>query len=194
VEAEIDRALDRKVPLKSGGCLMFDQNEAMTTIDVNTGAFVGHRNLGGIIIADFIDMEHADHRRGVLQSLEQALAGDPVRTRLPAGSALGLVEMTRKRTRDSLEHQLCQPCPNCDSRGFGKTAETVAYPIFREVLRQARQSDFQELVLLAHQDVIELLLDEESAAVADPQLTTGKPVRLQAGAQYAEEQLDVVPA
>jgi ribonuclease G len=216
VEEEIDRALDRKVPLKSGGYLMFDQTEAMTTIDVNTGTFVGHRNLedtiyrtnleaavaiarqlrlrnlGGIIIADFIDMEDADHRRGVLQALEQALAGDHVRTGLSAVSALGLVELTRKRTRDSLEHQLCRPCPNCDSRGFVKTAETVAYQIFREVLRQARQFDFQELVLLAHQDVIELLLDEESAAVADLELTTGKPIRLQAESRYAEEQFDVV--
>ncbi len=216
VEEEIERALDRKVPLKSGGYLMFDQTEAMTTIDVNTGAFVGHRNLedtiyrtnleaavaiarqlrlrnlGGIIIADFIDMEDPEHRRGVLQALEQTLAGDRIRTHLSAVSALGLVEMTRKRTRDSLEHQLCRPCPNCDSRGFVKTAETVAYQIFREVLRQAQQFDFQELVLLAHQDVIELLLDEEAPALADLELATGKPIRLQAEARYAEEQFDVV--
>jgi ribonuclease G len=216
VEEEIERALDRKVPLKSGGYLMFDQTEAMTTIDVNTGAYVGHRNLedtiyrtnleaavavarqlrlrnlGGIIIADFIDMDDPEHRRGVLQALEQALAGDRIRTHLSAVSALGLVEMTRKRTRDSLEHQLCRPCPNCDSRGFVKTAETVAYQIFREVLRQAQQFDFQELVLLAHQDVIELLLDEEAAALADLEQATGKPIRLQAEARYAEEQFDVV--
>jgi ribonuclease G len=216
VEDEIDRALDRKVPLKSGGYLMFDQTEALTTIDVNTGAFVGHRNLedtiyrtnleaavamarqlrlrnlGGIIIVDFIDMQDPEHRRAVLQALEQALAGDHVRTHVSAVSALGLVEMTRKRTRDSLEHQLCQPCPNCDSRGFVKTAETVAYQIFREVLRQAQQFDFQELVVLAHQDVIELLLDEEAAALADLELATGRPIRLQAEARYAEEQFDVM--
>jgi ribonuclease G len=216
VEDEIERALDRKVPLKSGGYLMFDQTEALTTIDVNTGAFVGHRNLedtiyrtnleaavamarqlrlrnlGGIIIADFIDMQDPEHRRGVLQALEQALAGDHVRTYVSAVSALGLVEMTRKRIRDSLEHQLCRPCPNCDSRGFVKTAETVAYQIFREVLRQARQFDFQELVVLAHQDVIELLLDEEAAALADLELATGRPIRLQAEARYAEEQFDVM--
>jgi ribonuclease G len=216
VEDEIERALDRKVPLKSGGYLMFDQTEALTTIDVNTGAFVGHRNLedtiyrtnleaavamarqlrlrnlGGIIIADFIDMQDPEHRRGVLQALEQALAGDHVRTYVSAVSALGLVEMTRKRIRDSLEHQLCRPCPNCDSRGFVKTAETVAYQIFREVLRQARQFDFQELVVLAHQDVIELLLDEEAAALADLEFATGRPIRLQAEARYAEEQFDVM--
>jgi ribonuclease G len=216
VEDEIERALNRKVPLKSGGYLMFDQTEALTTIDVNTGAFVGHRNLedtiyrtnleaavamarqlrlrnlGGIIIADFIDMQDPEHGRAVLQALEQALAGDHVRTQVSAVSALGLVEMTRKRTRDSLEHQLCRPCPNCDSRGFVKTAETVAYQIFREVLRQAQQFDSQELIVLAHQDVIELLLDEEAAALADLELATGRPIRLQAEARYAEEQFDVM--
>jgi ribonuclease G len=216
VDDEIERALDRKVALKSGGYLMFDQTEALTTIDVNTGAFVGHRNLedttyrtnleaavaiarqlrlrnlGGIIIVDFIDMQDFEHRRLLLQALAQALAGDHVRTRLSAISALGLVEMTRKRTRESLEHQLCRPCPSCDSRGFVKTAETVAYQAFREVLRQARQFDFQELLVLAHQDVIELLLDEESAALAELELTVGKPIRLQAEALYAEEQFDVV--
>ena len=217
IEDEIERALDRKVPLKSGGYLMFDQTEALTTIDVNTGAFVGHhsledtayrtnleaavaiarqlrlRNIGGIIIADFIDMQDPEHRRGVLQALDQALTGDHARTQLSAVSALGLVEMTRKRTRESLEHQLCRPCPSCDSRGFVKTPETVAYQIFREVLRQARQFDFQELVVMAHQDVIGLLLDEESAALADLELATGKPIRLQAEALYSEEQFDVVP-
>jgi len=216
IDEEIERALDRKVPLKSGGYLMLDQTEALTTIDVNTGAFVGHRNLedtiyrtnleaavaiarqlrlrnlGGIIIVDFIDMRDAEHRRLVLQALERALAGDHVKTRLSAVSALGLVEMTRKRTRESLEHQLCRPCPSCDSRGFVKTAESVAYQIFREVWRQARQFDFQELLVLAHQDVVELLLDEEAAALAELELAIGKPIRLQAEALYAEEQFDVV--
>ncbi len=216
VDDEIERALDRKVPLKSGGYLMFDQTEALTTIDVNTGAFVGHRNLedtiyrtnleaavalarqlrlrnlGGIIIVDFIDMQDAGHRRLVLQALEQALVGDHARTSLSAVSALGLVEMTRKRTRESLEHQLCRPCPSCDSRGFVKTAETVAYQAFREVQRQARQFDCQELLVLAHQDVIELLLDEESAALAELELAVGKPIRLQAESLYAEDQFDVV--
>jgi ribonuclease G len=216
VDDEIERALDRKVPLKSGGYLMFDQTEALTTVDVNTGAFVGHRNLedtiyrtnleaavaiarqlrlrniGGIIIVDFIDMRDHEHRRQVLEALERALAGDHARTHLSAVSALGLVEMTRKRTRESLEHQLCRPCPSCDSRGFVKTAETVAYQAFREVLRQARQFDFQELHVLAHQDVVELLLDEESAALAELEIAVGKPIRLQAEALYSQEQFDVV--
>ncbi len=216
IEDEIDRALDRKVALKSGGYLVFDQTEAMTTIDINTGAFVGHRNLedtifrtnleaavaiarqlrlrnlGGIIIIDFIDMEDAEHRGQVLLALERALKGDHAKTQVSGVSALGLVEMTRKRTRESLEHQLCRPCPSCEARGFVKTSETVAYEIFREVLRQVRQFDPQGLMVLAHQDVIELLLDEEAGALAELALAIGKPIRLQAEALYGEEQFDVV--
>ncbi|MCU0976590.1 MAG: ribonuclease G [Steroidobacteraceae bacterium] len=216
IEDEIGRALDRKVPLKSGGYLMIDQTEALTTIDVNTGAFVGHRNLedtifrtnleaavaiarqlrlrnlGGIIIVDFIDMVDEEHRSQVLQALEKALASDHAKTHVSAVSSLGLVEMTRKRTRESLEHLLCRPCPTCEGRGFVKTPETVAYEVFREVLRQSRQFEFQECMVLAHQDVIELLLDEESAALAELELATGKPIRLQAEAQYAQDQFDVV--
>ncbi len=195
---------------------MIDQTEALTTIDVNTGAFVGHRNLedtifrtnleaavaiarqlrlrnlGGIIIVDFIDMVDEEHRRQVLQALEKALAADHAKTHVSAVSSLGLVEMTRKRTRESLEHLLCLPCPTCEGRGFVKTPETVAYEVFREVLRQSRQFDFQECMVLAHQDVIELLLDEESAALAELELATGKPIRLQAEGQYAQDQFDVV--
>jgi len=216
IEDEVNRGLDRKVPLKSGGYLMIDQTEAMTTIDVNTGAYVGHRNLedtifrtnleaavaiarqlrlrnlGGIIIVDFIDMQDEEHRHQVLQALEKAVAGDHAKTHISTVSQLGLVEMTRKRTRDSLEHLMCRPCPTCEGRGFVKTAETVAYEIFREVLRQSRQFEFQELMVLAHQDVIELLLDEESAALGEMELATGKPIRLQTEALYAEDQYDVV--
>jgi ribonuclease G len=216
VEDEIQKALERKVPLKSGGYLFIDQTEAMTTIDVNTGAFVGHRNLeetifrtnleaavaiarqlrlrnlGGIIIIDFIDMEESDHRRQVLQALERALADDHVKTSISSVSPLGLVEMTRKRTRESLEHLLCRACPTCEGRGFVKTVETVCYEIFREIVRQARLFESQQLMVLAHQDVIERLLDEESAALGDLELITGKPIRLQAEAQYSADQYDVV--
>jgi ribonuclease G len=216
VEEEIQKALDRNVPLKSGGYLIIDQTEAMTTIDVNTGAFVGHRNLeetifrtnleaavaiarqlrlrnlGGIIIIDFIDMELSDHRRQVIQALEKALAADHVKTNISSVSPLGLVEMTRKRTRESLEHVLCRACPTCEGRGFVKTVETVCYEVFREVLRQARQFECQQLMVLAHQDVIERLLDEESAAVGELELATGKPIRLQTEALYAVDQYDVV--
>jgi ribonuclease G len=216
VEEEIQKALDRKVPLKSGGHLMIDQTEAMTTIDVNTGAFVGHRNLeetifrtnleaavtiarqlrlrnlGGIIIIDFIDMEEPDHRRQVIQALERALALDHVKTSISSVSPLGLVEMTRKRTRESLEHLLCQACPTCEGRGFVKTAETVCYEVFREIVRQSRQFDCQQLMVLAHQDVIERLLDEESSALGELELITGKPIRLQTESLYAVDQYDVV--
>jgi ribonuclease G len=216
VEEELQKALDRKVPLKSGGYLIIDQTEAMTTIDVNTGAFVGHRNLeetifrtnlesavaiarqlrlrnlGGIIIIDFIDMEEAEHRRQVIQALERALSADHVKTSISSVSPLGLVEMTRKRTRDSLEHLLCEPCPTCEGRGFVKTAETVCYEVFREILRQSRQFECQQLMVLAHQDVIERLLDEESAALGELELAIGKPIRLQTEALYAVDQYDVV--
>jgi ribonuclease G len=216
VEDEIQKALDRKVPLKSGGYVIIDQTESMTTIDVNTGAFVGHRNLeetifrtnleaavaiarqlrlrnlGGIIIIDFIDMEESEHRRQVIQALERALADDHVKTSISSVSPLGLVEMTRKRTRESLEHLLCRACPTCEGRGFVKTAETVCYEVFREILRQARQFECQELMVLAHQDVIERLLDEESAALGELELATGKPIRLQTEALFSVDQYDVV--
>jgi ribonuclease G len=216
VEEEIQKALDRKVSLKSGGYLIIDQTEAMTTIDVNTGAFVGHRNLeetifrtnleaavtiarqlrlrnlGGIIIIDFIDMEEPEHRRQVIQALEKALADDHVKTSISSVSPLGLVEMTRKRTRESLEHLLCQPCPTCEGRGFVKTAETVCYEVFRELVRQSRQFECQQLMVLAHQDVIERLLDEESSALGELELVTGKPIRLQTESLYTVDQYDVV--
>ena len=216
VEEEIQKALDRKVSLKSGGYVIIDQTEAMTTVDVNTGAFVGHRNLeetifrtnleaavtiarqlrlrnlGGIIIIDFIDMEEPEHRRQVIQALERALSDDHVKTSISSVSPLGLVEMTRKRTRESLEHLLCQACPTCEGRGFVKTAETVCYEVFREIVRQSRQFECQQLMVLAHQDVIERLLDEESSALGELELATGKPIRLQTEALYSVDQYDVV--
>jgi ribonuclease G len=216
IDDEINHALHRKVPLKSGGHIVFDQTEAMTTIDVNTGAYVGHRNLeetifrtnleaaaaiarqlrlrnlGGIIIIDFIDMLEEEHRRQVLQTLTDRLAGDHAKTQIMDVSPLGLVEMTRKRNRESLEHVLCQACPSCEGRGFVKTAETVCLEIFREILRQHRQFDFQELLVLARPGVIERLLDEESATIAELEEVTGKPIRLQSEGLYAPDQFDVV--
>jgi ribonuclease G len=216
IEDEIERALKRKVPLKSGGYLIFDQTEAMTTIDVNTGAYVGRRNLeetifrtnleaavaiarqlrlrnlGGIIIIDFIDMTEEEHRHQVLQALTARLAGDYAKTQIMSISPLGLVEMTRKRNRESLEHVLCQPCPSCEGRGFVKTAETVCYEIFREIVRQHRQFDVQELLVLARPEIIERLLDEESASVAELEEFTGTPIRLQSENMYAPDQFDVV--
>jgi ribonuclease G len=216
VEEEIAKALDRKVPLKSGGHLVIDQTEAMTTIDVNTGAYVGHRNLeetifrtnleaavsiarqlrlrnlGGIIIIDFIDMRDEPHRRAVLSALERALAGDRAQTHIVSLSPLGLVEMTRKRTRESLENLLCKPCPSCEGRGFIRTAETVCNEIFREIVRQSRQFASRELLILAHQDVVDRLLDEESATLGELEAQVGRPIRLQVEALYGVDQYDVV--
>ncbi len=216
VEDEIHKALQRRVDLKSGGYLIIDQPEAMTTIDVNTGAYVGHRNLeettfktnleaaqaiarqlrlrnlGGIIIIDFIDMAQEEHRKQVLRAFEKSLERDHAKGQICNVSPLGLVEMTRKRTRESLEHVLCKPCPTCDGRGTLKTPETVCYEVFREILRAARQFDAERLLVLASQEVVDLLLDEESTSFAELQEFIGKPVRLQVEALYTQEQFDVV--
>ncbi|PID46620.1 MAG: ribonuclease G [Proteobacteria bacterium] len=216
IEDDIKKALKRTVQLKSGGYLIIDQTEAMTTIDVNTGGYVGHRNLeetifktnleaaqgiakqvrlrnlGGIIILDFIDMKTEDHKQQVIASLERALEKDPVKTAVSGVSSLGLVEMTRKRTRESLLQTLCEPCVVCSGRGFVKTAVTVCYEIFREISRESRQFDARELLVLASQDVVDLLLDEESDSLAELQEFVGKPIRFQVEAMYTQEQFDVV--
>ncbi len=216
VEDEIQKALDRKVHLKSGGYLIFDQTEAMTTVDVNTGAFVGHRNLeetifktnleatqaiarqlrlrnlGGIIIIDFIDMIEEEHKRQVLRSLEKNLERDRAKSHITEVSALGLVEMTRKRTRESLERVLCEPCPTCSGRGTLKTPETVCYEIFRDILREARQFDASQYLVLASQEVVDLLLDEESTSMAELEEFIGKHIKLQVESLYTQEQFDVV--
>ena len=216
VEDEIARALNKQVPLKSGGYLVVDQTEAMTTIDVNTGAFLGHRNLeetvyktnleaaqaaarqlrlrnlGGIIIIDFIDMIDEEHKRQVLRLLEKSLARDHAKTTVYAMSPLGLVEMTRKRTVESLERQLCEPCPVCDGRGSIKSTETVTYEIFREITRAVRQFEATKLLVLAAPKVVAHILDEESAAVAELEEFTGKTIRFQPEEHYPQEQYDVV--
>jgi len=216
VEDEIQKALRRAVELKSGGHLVIDQTEAMTTIDVNTGAFVGHRtleetifktnleaaqaicrqlrlrNLGGIIIIDFIDMIDQEHKRQVIRALERCLAHDHAKTHITEVSSLGLVEMTRKRTRESLEHVLCEDCPTCGGRGTIKSAETTCYEIFREILRECRQFDVEQLLVLAAPEVIDRLLDEESQNLAELEQFIGKPIKLQAEALYTQEQYDVV--
>jgi ribonuclease G len=217
VEEEIARALERRVPLKSGGHLVIDQREAMTTIDVNTGGYVGHRNLeettfrtnleaaatigrqlrlrnlGGIIIIDFIDMHDESHRRQVLAALEHSLAGDRAQTRVVSLSPLGLVEMTRKRTRESLEHLLCEPCRSCEGRGFVKTPETVCNEIFREIQRHG-QSSGRELLLLAHADVVERMLEAEAATLGELKAQVGLPIRLQVESLYGVDQFDIVRA
>lgn len=216
VEDEINKALSRKVQLKSGGYLIIDQTEAMTTIDVNTGAFVGHRNLeetifktnleasvaiarqlrlrnlGGIIIIDFIDMDNVEHQRQVQRTFDKALEKDHAKTNITGVSELGLVEMTRKRTRESLENVLCESCPTCDGKGSLKTAETVCYEIFREILRAVRAYDSKSYIVLASEKVIDRLLDEESSNVADLEKFMAKTIRFQVEPIYSQEQFDVI--
>jgi ribonuclease G len=216
VEDEIERALARRVELKSGGYLILDQTEAMTTIDVNTGGYVGLRsfddtifktnleaaqviarqlrlrNLGGIIIIDFIDMQNEDHRAAVLSELGKALARDRTKITVNGFSALGLVEMTRKRTRESLEHVLCEPCSACGGRGAVKTAKTVCYEVLREILREARQFDAREFRIIASQSVIDLFLEEESHSLAMLGDFIGKPVSMQVETSYGQEQFDII--
>ena len=216
VEDEIQKALARRVDLKSGGYLIIDQTEAMTTIDVNTGGFVGSRNfddtifktnleaaqtiarqlrlrnLGGIIILDFIDMESEEHKAAVLAELNKALARDHTRMTVNGFTALGLVEMTRKRTRESLAHVLCEACPTCGGRGEVKTARTMSYEVLRELLREARQFNAREYRVLAAPAVIDLFLDEESGSLAMLSDFIGKPISLQAEPSYAQEQYDIV--
>ncbi|SDU20151.1 ribonuclease G [Halopseudomonas salegens] len=216
VEDEIQKALERRVMLKSGGHLVIDQTEAMTTIDVNTGAFVGHRNLeetifktnleastaiarqlrlrnlGGIIIIDFIDMEDEEHQRQVLRTLDKQLERDHAKTNIIGITELGLVQMTRKRTRESLEQVLCEPCPSCQGRGIQKTPESICFEIFREILREARAYQADEYMVLASQSVIDRLLDEESGNVADLELFIERPIKFQVETMYTQEQYDVV--
>ncbi|GIX31101.1 MAG: axial filament protein [Porticoccaceae bacterium] len=217
IEEEIDRALARTVPLKSGGYLVIDQTEAMTTVDVNTGAYVGHRNLeetifktnleaataiarqlrlrnlGGIIIIDFIDMADPEHRRQVLRALEKALERDRAKTAITGVSALGLVEMTRKRTSESLGQMLCEPCPTCGGRGLLKSAETVCHEILREIQREARAFECEKILVLAAPQVVDRLLDEASSLLADLEETLGRPIELRAETLYPQEQYDIIP-
>jgi len=216
VEDEMHKALRPEVPLKSGGYLIIDQTEAMTTVDVNTGAYLGHRNLeetvyrtnleaaqalarqlrlrnlGGIIIIDFIDMQDDEHKRQVLRTLEKSLANDHAKTTVYAMSPLGLVEMTRKRTAESLARQLTEPCSACSGRGLVKTAETVGYEIFREITRAVRQFEARTLLVLASPQVVNRITEEESAAVIELEEFLGKTIRFQAEEQYGQDQYDVV--
>jgi ribonuclease G len=216
VEAEIERALSRRVNLKFGGYLIIDQTEAMTTVDVNTGGFVGTRsfddtifktnleatqviarqlrlrNLGGIIIVDFIDMDNEEHKNAVIAELKKALARDRTKITVSGFTSLGLIEITRKRTRESLAHILCEPCPTCQGRGEVKTPQTICYEILREILREAKQFNASEYRILASQAVIDMFLDEESANLAQLVDFIGKPIYLQVESAYSQEQFDVV--
>jgi ribonuclease G len=216
IEEEIKRALSRRVELKSGGTLVIDQTEAMTTVDVNTGGFVGARNfedtvfktnleaagaiarqlrlrnLGGMVIVDFIDMVRTEHQDAVLAEFRKQLARDRTRVTVSGFSALGLVELTRTRTRESLAHMLCEPCPTCDGRGQVKTARSVCYDILREILREARQFEPREFRIVASAAVVEMLLDEESVHLAGLSEFIGKPISLSTEPSMNPEQYDIV--
>jgi len=216
IDQEIERALARRVDLKSGGYLIIDQTEALTTVDVNTGGYVGARNfdetvfktnleaalaiarqlrlrnLGGIIILDFIDMTRPEHQDAVLAELRKQLARDRTKITVSGFTQLGLVEMTRKRTRESLAHMLCEPCPTCQGKGQVKTARSVCYDILREILREARQFNPKEFRVIAPAAVVEMLLDEESQHLAGLSDFIGKPISLQTEPGLSPEHYDVV--
>ncbi|WP_314972199.1 ribonuclease G [Comamonas testosteroni] len=216
IDEEIARALGRRVDLKSGGYLIVDQTEALTTIDVNTGGYVGARNfddtifktnleaahaiarqlrlrnLGGIVIVDFIDMVREEHQGEVLSEFRRQLARDRVKTMAGGFSQLGLVEMTRKRTRESLAHMLCEPCEACSGKGNVKTARSICYEVLREILREARQFNPHEFRIVASPKVVEMFLDEESQHLASLSDFIGKPISLQAETAMAQEQYDIV--
>ncbi len=218
IEHEIESAMHRKVMLKSGGDMIIDQTEAMTTIDVNTGSYVGRRNheetlfktnleaateiahqlrlrnLGGIIIVDFIDMQSAKHKKQVLSAMNSAIAKDRVKTNVTDISPLGLVEITRKRTRESLEQVMCETCHVCNGRGTIKTVQTVCYEILREILREDRQYKAQAYTIVAAQNVVDLLLDEEASSLADLQEFIDRPISLQADPYYQQQQYDIALA
>jgi ribonuclease G len=216
IEDEIQKALSRDVPLKSGGHIVIDQTEAMTTIDVNTGAFVGHRNqeetlfktnleaaqaiarqlrlrnIGGIIIIDFIDMADVEHERQVLRALNRGLSRDRAKNYITEMTSLGLLEVTRKRTRESLEHILCEVCPVCHGKGMVKTAQTICYDIFREIIRDAREYGEVSYRILASQNVIDMLLNEEQMSLANLQEFINAKIELQVEALYMQDEYDVV--
>ncbi len=216
IDEEIARALSRRVDLKSGGYLIIDQTEALTTVDVNTGGYVGARNfddtifktnleatqaiarqmrlrnLGGIIIVDFIDMSREEHQATVLDELKRQLARDRTKVTISGFTQLGLVELTRKRTRESLAHMLCEPCPTCEGKGQVKTARSVCYDILREILREARQFNPKEFRIIATAAVVEMLLDEESQHLAGLSDFIGKPISLRAEGNGSPEQYDIV--
>lgn len=216
IESELEKAIDRKVPLKSGGYLIVDQTEALSTIDVNSGAFIHGvnleetiyktnleaaraigrqlrlRNLGGIIIIDFIDMLNEAHKEAVSQALAEALSHDYARVTMSAISPLGLVEMTRKRTQENLVQFLCEPCPACQGRGKIKTAQTICYEIFREIQREAVAYQCQGFMVVASEAVIDVLKNDESIGLGEVELLIGRPIKLKAEPNYSQEMYDIV--
>jgi ribonuclease G len=216
LEVEIARALGTRVWLKSGGYIIIEQTEALTAIDVNTGRFVGRenleetalktnleavrevafqlrlRNLGGLIIVDFIDMEKEAHREKVHLALEEALRHDRAKTNILKISELGLVEMTRKRVRENLARTLCEPCPYCEGKGYVKSRVTMVYEIFRQLRREIGNLEGKQVTLLVHPDIASLICDEERCEIDDLETRFGKQIAITARFDYHQEQFDIV--
>jgi ribonuclease G len=215
LEVEIARALGRRVWLKSGGYIIIEQTEALTAVDVNTGRYVGKhnledtilktnleavkevafqlrlRNLGGLIIIDFIDMEKEPHREKVHAALEEALKNDKAKTNILKISELGLVEMTRKRVRESIGRTLCEPCPYCEGKGYVKSRVTVAYEIFRELKRELRLITEPEISLLVHPDVADLLYDDDRGGIEELESQFGKHIAIVSRPGFHQEQFEI---
>ena len=216
IEIEITRALGHKVWLKSGGYIIVEQSEALTAIDVNTGRFVGRRKvdetilktnleavkeivyqlklraIGGIIIIDFIDMDRASDRNKVYNALKEALKGDKARTTITKISELGLVEMTRKRTREDLRRQLTNTCPYCEGKGYLKSPTTVSYEIFREICREVPEIKGKQAVVYCHPSVASVLYDEERAWLEQLEQRFSKRIQVKSVSDYHLEQFDVM--
>ncbi|MBI3078824.1 MAG: Rne/Rng family ribonuclease [Deltaproteobacteria bacterium] len=218
VEVEINRALNRRVWLKSGGYIVIDVREALTSIDVNTGRYVGRRNLedtilktnleavkeiayqlrlrnlGGIIIIDFIDMEREGNREKVYNTLVEALKTDKARTNILRISELGLVEMTRQRTRENLSQVLCEPCFYCEGKGLLRSRATICYDIFREIRREAPDLKGKKIMVTCHPDIADLLYDEERAGVEALEKRLEKGIVVRAKSTFHLEQYEVANA
>jgi ribonuclease G len=214
VEGEIERALERKVGMKSGASIVIDQAEALTAIDVNTGGFVGKqnleatilrtnleavkeivtqlrlRNIGGIIVIDFIDMESADARERVYTAFVEELKRDRAKTHVLPISGLGVIEMTRKRVRESLGRRLTEACPYCEGRGRIRSRSTIAHEIFREIARQSNKGG--HVMVLANPEIAAILAEEESDTLSKVEEYIGKPVVVEARNDFHHEAYRVV--
>jgi len=215
IEMEINKALDRKVWLKSGGYIVIDQTEALTAIDVNTGRYVGKRNfdetilktnleavkeivyqlrlrnIGGLIIIDFIDMERREDQEKVFNSLENNLKSDKTKSTILKISELGLVEMTRKRVRENLTRTLCESCPYCEGRGHIKSKLSICYEIFRELGKEAYKHNGKELVLYVHPDIAELLYHSEQSNIEKIESEYKLKITIEEDSNFHQEQYEI---
>ena len=219
IEEKIAKALERRVWLRSGGSIIIERTEALTAVDVNTGRFVGKRNqeetifktnleatqevvrqlrlrnVGGIIIIDFIDMEKEANRRKVYDALKEALKKDKARTNILKISELGLVEMTRQRTRESLENQLLRSCPHCDGRGRIKSAATIAYDVLRAIKRQQAQiENGKNIVVRLHPDIANFLYDEKNNSLENLEREISHRIIIKASQELHHEKYEISEA